>query len=388
MAENISLDCTARPVSAQSPNNFLDCYSLLRLSNTSFPSALTSRQVPTVSFEYDNAGNRIEMTDALGEVDYEYNSLSQLTAETRDFTESFSPTDRVFRLEYTYSISGQLKSLKDSYNDTINYAHDKVGRLSTVTGSSFAGVTSYASSPHYRAWGGLESLSYGNNTVMSLTFDERLRANHSQLVKNGTTTLMSKNYSFYADGALRKTDDLVDDKFDRVNTFDNIGRIKLAKSSLEARGETPNQQQLYDTPYRQTYTFNAFGNLTDRLHKHWGLNDYDIDHDYTNNRLTTTYLTPLYDADGRQTQVKEMSDTLQTTYDAAGRPTFFHRDLAPAGESEITRHYDGDGRAEARRTKLCRDRTGYLAVGERGQPVLHQIDSSRRRGREPSWQRR
>ena len=74
------------------------------------------------------------------------------------------------------------------------------------------------------------------------------------------------------------------------------------------------------------------------------MNDYDIDHDYTNNRLTTTHLTPLYDADGRQTQVKEMSDKLQTTYDGARRPTFFHRDIAPAGESEITRHYDGDGR--------------------------------------------
>jgi YD repeat-containing protein len=57
---------------------------------------------------YDNVGNRTSMTDGLGEVDYEYNSLSQLTAETRDFTDTLSnaPTGEVFRLEYAYNLSG------------------------------------------------------------------------------------------------------------------------------------------------------------------------------------------------------------------------------------------------------------------------------------------
>jgi hypothetical protein len=177
-------------------------------------------------------------------------------------------------------------------------------------------VTSYAGNAHYRAWGALQSLSYGNNSAMSMTFDNRLRANHYQLVKNGTETVMSKNYSFYSDGSLHRVDDLVDNKFDRINTFDILARIKTAKSSFEARGETPTQEQIYDTPYRQSFTFNAFGNLTERDNKLWGLNESNFDLLYTNNRLMTGRFN-LYDADGRQTRVQE-NGIIESKYDSRG----------------------------------------------------------------------
>ncbi len=278
----------------------------------------------TVYFQSDNLGNRTLMTDGLGTVAYEYDSLSRMTAETRDFTDTLSSAPNgVFRLEYTYTLLGQLKSLEDPYGDTINYAHDKVGRLSTVTGSSFAGVTSYASNTHYRAWGGLQSLSYSNGTTMSMTFNNRLQADSFSVVKSGQQTpILSKTHSFYADGSLRKVDDLVDDKFDQLNTFDNGGRPKSSVSSFTARGETPGQQQIYDTPYEQTYSYNAFDNLTLRDHRHWNTQDQDVSSTYLNNRVTNTGFE--HDADGRETRTQR-DQVYESTYDAAGRLIVYNR---------------------------------------------------------------
>ncbi len=55
------------------------------------------------------------MTDGLGAVDYEYDALSQMKAETRQFTGSLPNAplaDNKFKLEYTYGLAGQLTSYK------------------------------------------------------------------------------------------------------------------------------------------------------------------------------------------------------------------------------------------------------------------------------------
>ena len=238
-----------------------------------------------------------------------------------------------------------MKSLEDPYGDTIYYAHDKLGRLSTVTGSSFGGVTSYASDPHYRAWGGLQSLSYSNGTTMSMTFNNRLQADSFSLVKSGQQTpILSKTHSFYADGSVRRVDDLVDDRFDQLNTFDNVGRPKSSVSSFTARGETPNQQQIYDTPYEQSYEFNAFDNLTSRGHRHWNTQDQDVATTYLNNRVTNTGFE--HDADGRETRTQR-EQVYESTYDAAGRLIVYNRNDV----FEAERFYNGDGLEEKRAEK-------------------------------------
>jgi YD repeat-containing protein len=61
---------------------------------------------PNVTFGYDSVGNRTNMTDGLGSVSYVYNTMSQLTSETRTFTGVGSYT-----LSYGYNLSGQLNSI-------------------------------------------------------------------------------------------------------------------------------------------------------------------------------------------------------------------------------------------------------------------------------------
>ncbi len=377
------------------------------------PSAIP---VPSpVSFDYDNAGNRKLMTDGLGTVTYSYNELSQLKDETRTFTDnSTTPplslpnaplSGNSFKLEYTYDLSGQLKSLKDPYGQQINYEYDKTGKLNSVAGAaSFGTITTYASAPQYRAWGGLKSLSYGNQTQMSMTFNDRLEASHYEYDKIGQSTpIMAKDYDYYKDGSLRKLDDTVDDVFDRLNTYDNMGRPSTGKTGAEARGGSVTQQYMQgQLPYRQDYTFNEFNNLTARNNLHWGIDTFqnhsnNLSYTYQNNRITDPYNTRQYDADGRMLESTNYDDGGTYVYDAGGQLTQF-TDL-DTGNGYYS-YLDGNGQ-EAKHRKLTDDGTGtveeikyYIRSSVLRGAVVSEADSTGRKlktivraaGEELAWQ--
>ena len=125
---------------------------------------------PNVTFGYDAARNRTSMTDGLGSVSYNYNTLSQLNSETR----TFNGLSGSYTLTYGYNLAGELSSITNPWNAQVAYDYDKVGRPTNVTGSGYAGVSSYVSSIAYRAFG-LKQMSYSNGRTLSLQYDNRLR---------------------------------------------------------------------------------------------------------------------------------------------------------------------------------------------------------------------
>jgi len=302
--------------------------------------------VTDVEFEYDNVGNRTSMVDGLGEVTYAYDSLSRLTSELREFNDTLAnapESNNGFKLEYTYHIGGGLKSVTDPYGDAINYAYDQTARLDAVTGSSFGGVTTYAQNPEYRAWGGLKHLEYGNAIEADITFDSAMRPATFNLQKSGNDPVMEKAYQYYPDGKLKFVDDEVNGIFDRLQTFDHLGRIVAAKSSTEASGTPVTTDLDTNLPYRQSYDFNAFGNLTQRDNLHWGTDYWDnrlsnLSYTYENNRVTNANWA--YDWDGRVIQTSGPDDWSSITYDARGMLKTLHS----YHPTITTRHYDGYGR--------------------------------------------
>jgi hypothetical protein len=239
------------------------------------------------------------MTDELGTVAYSYNELSQMTSESRNFTDTLSnePSTGLYTLEYTYNLSGGLKSLKDPFAQQFNYVHDEVGRLQSVTGSTaFDGITSYASSPSYTARGTLKGLSYGNGVQMSVTaFNNKLQATKFE-VKKGTTSYIKKEYQFYADGSLKFVDDMLDETFDRLYKYDHAGRTVEAKAGTAARGDSPTGPHNLDQPYTMAYEHDAFGHITSKTGYYYSSYD-DNSYSYTNNRAPNWH----YDSDGNTT---------------------------------------------------------------------------------------
>ena len=228
----------------------------------------------SASFEYDNLGNRLSMTDSLGEVEYEYNALSQLTAEVREFTGTMpnAPlSGNRFRLEYSYTIGGQLKSYTDPYGQQINSTFDRAGKLTDVTGSSFGGVTDYSRNAKYRAWGSLKEVSAGSEMQLGLTYNNRLRTSGYSIEDASEAVIMNKSYTYQKDGKLSYLQDHVNARFDRLNTYDSAGRIKTGRSGAEARGGTVDPEDMrLQLPYRQSYQFNSFNDLDESTNLHWG----------------------------------------------------------------------------------------------------------------------
>ena len=302
--------------------------------------------VPTaVSYSFDNAGNRIGMTDALGTVAYTYDELSRMTSEARNFSDTLAdePASGVYEVQYTYGLAGGLLSYTDPFGEEIGYSNDKLGRLSSVTGSSFGGVTSYASNPGYRAWGALKSLSYSNGYEMQISFDDRLRASEYDYRKPADPYAWKrhKDFEYYSDGRLKLADEtghLANNRFDRSFTYDHQGRVKEAKSGVEAHGGT--ETHLMNLPYRQTYTFTPFGQVESRDSTLWNYGVWDFNYTYQNNRRAGGQ----HDADGRETY----GNSTHYEFDASGGLVGTSR--SQSFDADMVR--DGNGREGKRSQKL------------------------------------
>ena len=291
----------------------------------SAPSGTTP--TPNVSFAYDAAGNRTSMNDGLGSAAYNYNQLSRMSSETRNFT-GFGN----FTINYQFNLTGQLSSITNPFNNTIIYTRDTAGRLSSVTGTTFGTylpISTYASNIKYRAWGAIRQLTYGDNKTLSASYNSRMLA-----ATFNVSGLISKSYDYYADGKLRFSSDLLDHRFDRFYSYDHVRRLKQAFSGAEARGEPATTNR----PYKQTYGYDAFSHLTARTNEIWWTSINSISDTYVNNRHVPQGTQWQYDADGRLLNGASGINT----YDAAGQT--IHLEMPSYQTSNAMFGLDGDGR--------------------------------------------
>lgn len=259
-----------------------------------------------VSYNYDAAGNRISMSDSAGTASYSYDQLSRMTAETRNLSGVGS-----FHLSYSYNLAGQLASFT-SFGRTISYARDATGRLTAVPGSPFGGVTQYVSNIKYRAWGARRELTYGNNHTASTQYNSRLLPTSYSL-----SNVMTRSYSYFADGRLSTSALAEDGSFNRAYEYDQTGRLKSDTTTNN---------------FAQELTYDVWGNVTQSVGWHWS-RFISYAGTYVNNRNTAWQ----YNAAG---QVTSNGDN-NFQYDAAGRISkTWKQGLQPNGNTML---YDGDG---------------------------------------------
>jgi RHS repeat-associated protein len=271
------------------------------------------------------------MTDGLGSVSYNYNNLSQLTSETRNFTGIASLT-----LSYGYNLAGELSGITNQWGSVVGYGYDKSGRLSGVTGSGLVSAATYASAISYRAFGSVKGMSYGDTRALTTAYDNRLRPTTWNVAN-----VLGYNYNYdYLNertGRVTYAQNIQDATLDRSYEYDQVGRLAVSHSGTEARAHVgTGSWGTQDGPYSQGYEFDVWGNVT---HKYgWGgevqggspTASTDINYSYTGNRRNGFS----YDAAGNLT-----NDLGQTfTYDATGQQT-----LAAYGGYSLQQTYDGDG---------------------------------------------
>jgi YD repeat-containing protein len=309
-----------------------------------------------VNYGYDAVGNRIWMTDGNGRSDYTYNELSQMQSEARQFT----GVTGSHALRYDYNLAGELKSITDPANATIEYGYDASGRITNITGSPYGGVSQYASGFMYRAWGAIKGLTYGNNLTLSMNYDSRVNLTEFEVAgrppQYGSWTVMKTKYQYYDDGDLKYADDLLDERFDRAYGYDQTRRLKEDYSGSEARDfiNQPSSGTITG-PYRQTFTYDVWSNTTSRTGRFWS-RPTTFTASYSDGRNTNSLWQ--HDADGRVLR----DQFLKYTYDAAGRnlitSSIFVTQLIGG---RVTQSRDGDG-LEIKREET---REGVTTIGYR-----------------------
>jgi hypothetical protein len=320
-----------------------------------------------VTYVYDSVGQRTWMYDGRGYVNYNYDTLSRMTSETRHFNDL---TSMDFTIGYDYNLVGQVKRVTDPYNNTIYYNLDKVGRISSITGSAIslgAGLyqTNYLTNFQYRAWGAPKHYEfkpvYANYETRNADSQYNSRM---QLTRYDIQNELGADYRYHDldangnpinnnDGRLRFVDDLYKTKFDRSFTYDYAGRYRKIETGSRARGDFSTTYG--DGAYKQEYQYNAFGEMSSRTGKMWWeQNPKSYSATYTNG-LATSFTedgvtkTRTHDASGRITYEQVLvgqgyTSWIDSVYDTAGKQVETHwRSTTPQTDTHQYNSYDGDG---------------------------------------------
>jgi hypothetical protein len=282
--------------------------------------------------------------------------------------------------------------MTDPTGVAVNYGYDRAGQLNNVTGSTYAGVSHYATGMQYRAFGGLKSLNYGNNLGLTQGFDTRQRLTGLQVGSQ-----LSSAFQYYDDGQIRFAKDNTNPVMDRAYDYDLAGRLSEGLSGGEARDFVNGTQgSEADGIYRQSYRYDVWDNLTGRpLNRFWSggspfstsfVNDrengsyYDAEGNVLSDRMDDR--TRKYDAAGQQVQTREQSQSSPGSLGTGGGGG----GVTPSGEDStnaespwmdapipegghyttttltITQSYDGDNRQTKRVEKKVSSTPFYQPV--------------------------
>ena len=225
-------------------------------------SAPTGIYVPaTTTINYDAAGNRSSMADGLGTMTYEYDQLSRPLHERRYFygLPNAPVPNNQYTISYSYNLTGKLTSVTDPFGYQVTYVNDTANRIVSISKPGPQGFPDTMSAVH-RAFNKPKQLTVGwngNSSVVSYVYNSRMEAGRMELTSNLGTH--GAEYFRYADGRVSFASDLSDPQFDHAYSYDHMGRVIQGLSGAEARGTGP-----ADGPYKQTYGYDAFSNLTSR----------------------------------------------------------------------------------------------------------------------------
>ncbi|MEP7149084.1 MAG: VCBS repeat-containing protein [Acidobacteriota bacterium] len=311
------------------------------------PGSTGVTDTPDVGFAYDNVGNRTEMTDGTGNTTYAYDSLSQITSETKYITE----LNDDFTINYTYAMNGAVQTYTDPQDSArkAEYVFDKVGRISEAKNTYAGALKQKLHQTQYRAWGALKVHTFstvGPASTFSIPvhfdYDNRLNvsAHYSPYTPSQSGYQHYVEYARNADGKMNLSTDTQVQSFTRNFEYDQIGRVTKSLSGKAVHNITGTE-----TPYRTTIAYNSFSEETSVTGKHWEVNNPSYLPAVAASTGRVTGLS--YDASGNVTSesVPYVSGNRTYAFDAAGRNT---SGVDPGNRAlqytqNLTTNYEGNG---------------------------------------------
>lgn len=240
-----------------------------------------SDSTPTVSFTYDGASQRTQVSNSDVTFDYVYDGNKNLTSKQTSAAIG-SKTEAL-----SYDDMDRLDTVTYPSGREVTYTYDDRDWVTDVTEGSTSGGADYATGITRYVTGAIQQLSLGNGATTGYGLDDRYRVNAIS-TSAAAGSVMSLGFTYDPAGDLTDWDDNLDSSNSRTFGYDDLHRL----TSANASGLWGNLTLGYD----------ALGNRTSRAQTY-------------NGTVTSSYT---YDTNNRLTQVKTGSLTEQYSYDARG----------------------------------------------------------------------
>ena len=204
-----------------------------RLTGRSYSGGTSTVTTPTVSFTYDTLGNRKQMTDAMGTVDYHYDTMDRLTREERTLT----GLTGTFTSSYVYDRKGNLTQVTYPSGRSVAYNYATGGGCCNSRLDSVADKTTNTNVLHtrtYQPFGGTLTQTLGNGATQSFSYNSRLQLTGITAAAGGHT-VMDFSYGYLT------TDE------NGVTTEENTGRVRSRTDAVQPEHSV---SYMYDSIYR------------------------------------------------------------------------------------------------------------------------------------------
>jgi YD repeat-containing protein len=206
----------------------------------------SSSGTPDVTFSYDANGNRTQMTDGAGTMDYAYDDLNRLCWSLRGTSSNACSSTPSGAFGYTYTPTGELKT--ESYPDgtavTDSYYGDNTlcwvlqGTSSNACSSPPSGSTTYG----YDSAGNMTSRVLPNSVTATMAYD---RAGRLTSVSNKKGTTTQSSFALTLDGVGNSTQDAASSG--TINySYDAQNRLLSACYSSCTGGSRDGYEYAYD----------------------------------------------------------------------------------------------------------------------------------------------
>lgn len=265
-----SYDEVGNPVAILYPNNIQANYTfdpLHRLTHLANQNQSTLNKLSEFSYTYDSAGRRSHVALADGVIDYQYDSLGQLTSEVK------TSTNNPYQITYEYDPSGnRTRMVKNgieylyTYNNANQLTEESINGPATLL-ITVTGTVSDAS--------GIQSLS----------------------VNGVNATLEGSNFTCL------------------INLSPNANTLTVTATDLAGNTATKSINVTYDQTNQTFYFYDNNGNLIKKQSSNQALFGYDYENRLTSVNSGTINTTYSYNGEGKRISANSNSNITNYLYD-------------------------------------------------------------------------